>query len=283
MARARLGQHFLTDPGILGRIVESLDPSQHDVVLEIGAGKGSLTAALASRVGRVIAIEKDRWLASELKRIQTSPGSILCPRVSVVEGDALELDWHELAAQLGGARFSGRRASFKVVGNIPYYATSPLIEKALTPPFPAMIVFLVQREVADRLCARPGSKAYGALSAGVQVVAPVERLFSVKAGSFRPRPRVDSAVVRMVPLGEPLLEPLEHEDFRGFVTALFSHRRKQLARSMRSITDAPAERVERWLKSMAIDPRRRVETLSPAELLELFRRSASLTLEPEGE
>lgn len=283
MPRARLGQHFLTDPGVLGRIVEALDPSERDVVLEIGAGKGTLTAALAPRVSRVIAIEKDRRLASELERICSSPASLLGNKVNVVQGDALELDWHRLAAELGGARSSLRRAGFKVVGNIPYYVTSPLIEKALSPPLPDVVVFLVQREVADRLRAAPGSKAYGALSAGVQVLARVEKLFAVKAGSFRPRPRVDSAVVRMVPLEEPPLDPLEHEDFRAFVTALFALRRKQLGHSLRSITEASAERVERWLWSMGIDPRRRVETVSPGELVELFRRSASLTLEPEEE
>lgn len=283
MPRARLGQHFLTDPAILGRIVDALDPSEGDVVLEIGAGKGTLTAALAPRVGCVIAIEKDRRLVSELERIQSSPGSIIGRGVTVVEGDALELDWHELAARHGGARCSGSRAGFKVVGNIPYYATSSLIEKALTAPFPETIVFLVQREVADRLRAAPGSKAYGALSAGVQVMARVEKLFVVRAGSFRPRPRVDSAVVRIVPLEEPPLDPSEHEEFRGFVAALFGQRRKQLGHSLRSITDAPAERVGRWLETMGIDPRRRVETLSPGELLELFRRSASLTLDSGGE
>ncbi len=283
MPRARLGQHFLSDPAILGKIVEALDPSGRDVVLEIGAGKGTLTAALASRVGHVIAIEKDRRLVSELKRKQSSPGSIIGRGVTVVEGDALELDWYQLAARHGGARCSGYTAGFKVVGNIPYYVTSPLIEKALTSPVPETIVFLVQREVADRLRAAPGSKAYGALSAGVQVVARVEKLFVVRAGSFRPRPRVDSAVVRIVPLEEPPLHPLEHEEFRGFLAALFGQRRKQLAHSLRSITDAPAERVGRWLKTMGIDPRRRVETLSPGELLELFRRSASLTLESEDE
>ncbi|GIW50731.1 MAG: ribosomal RNA small subunit methyltransferase A [Gemmatimonadales bacterium] len=283
MPRARLGQHFLSDPRILGRIVEALNPSEQDVVLEIGAGRGTLTAALAPRVGRVIAIEKDRRLASELKRMQASPDSLLGRKVSVVEGDALELDWHALAAELGGARSFAGRAGFKVVGNIPYYVTSPLIEKALSPPLPQVIVFLVQREVAERLRAAPGSKAYGALSAGVQVLARVEKLFAVKAGSFKPRPRVDSAVVRMVPIEEPLLDPVEHEDFRAFVTALFGQRRKQLAHSLRFITDASAERVERWLGSMGIDPRRRVETLSPAELLELFRQSAALTLEPESE
>jgi 16S rRNA (adenine1518-N6/adenine1519-N6)-dimethyltransferase len=280
--RARSGQHFLTDPGILGRIVEALDPSEEDVVLEIGAGKGTLTLALASRVGRVIAIEKDPRLVSYLKKALSSAEWIVAPRVSVVEGDALELDWHELAAELGGAQPLAGKAGFKVAGNIPYYLTSSLIEKALMPPLPRVVVFLVQREVADRLRAAPGSKAYGALSAGVQVVSRVEKLFSVKAGAFRPRPRVDSAVVRMVPLEEPPLDPLEHDDFRAFVTALFSQRRKQLGHSLRFIAEAPAARVERWLRSLGIDPRRRVESLRPTELLQLFRRSSSLTLE-EGE
>lgn len=276
MARPRLGQHFLTDPGILQRIVDALDPSERDVVLEIGAGKGSLTRELARRVGRVVAIEKDPSLAADLAQSLQSAGEELVGRVTVIRGDALELDWHRLADAAGAG------GSFKVAGNIPYYVTSPLLEKALLPPLPEVLVFLVQREVADRLRAEPGSKAYGALSVGVRVLARVERLFRVKAGAFRPRPKVDSAVVRLVPRKDPLVGLSEHEEFRSFVTALFTQRRKQLARGLRTLTEVEGEKVERWLAEAQVDPRRRVETLSPEELVALFRRLPWLTLETEG-
>lgn len=260
----RLGQHFLTDPGILDRIVDALDPEPSDVVIEIGAGKGSLTARLASRVGRVIAIEKDPRLAETLR------GRVLPENVVIVEGDALGADWHALVTESTVPRF-------KVVGNIPYYVTSPLIEKALTSPLPEVVVFLVQREVADRLTAAPGSQAFGALTAGVQVVARAERLFVVKAGAFRPPPRVDSAVVRLRPLAEPLVRPEEHAAFRRFVTALFGARRKQLGRGLRIVTGAPKHDVERVVRETGLGSDQRPEVLSPQELVRLWLAVGSLT------
>lgn len=260
----RLGQHFLTDPGILDRIVEGLDPSQSDVVIEVGAGKGTLTSRLAPRVGRVIAIEKDEKILGSGEWDVPMPGKVM-----VARGDALELDWHRLLPL--------PQSPFKVVGNIPYYITTPLIEKALTPPMPVVVVFLVQREVADRLIAAPGSKAYGALTAGVQVTARAERLFFVKAGAFRPPPRVDSAVVRLTPLAHPLVPPAEHGVFRGFVTALFGARRKQIGRGLRVVTGAPKDQVDRVLGETGLAGDQRPEVLSPQELVRLWMAARSLT------
>src|SRR5207245_240163 len=157
----------------LRRIADALEPSPEDVVIEIGPGRGSLTAHLAPRVARVIAIEKDRRLARELR----GKGNGEWGNVQIVEGDALRLDWLDLVlgTTLPHSPFPIPRLStiphspvpiprFKIVGNIPYNITSPLIEKALTPPLPERIVFLVQREVAERIAATPGRKAYGALS-----------------------------------------------------------------------------------------------------------------------
>jgi 16S rRNA (adenine1518-N6/adenine1519-N6)-dimethyltransferase len=267
----RLGQHFLTDPGILDRIVEALDPSQSDVVIEIGAGKGTLTRRLASRVGTVIAIEKDPKLAAALRGSgRGERGTVLPGNIVVVEGDALGADWHALLTE-------PTVPPFKVVGNIPYYITTPLIEKALTPPMPVVVVFLVQREVADRLTATPGSKAYGALTAGVQVTARAERLFVVKAGAFRPPPRVDSAVVRLTPLAHPVVRPEEHSGFRGFVTALFGARRKQIGRGLRVVTSAPKDQVDRVLGETGLAGDQRPEVLSPQELVRLWMAARSLT------
>jgi 16S rRNA (adenine1518-N6/adenine1519-N6)-dimethyltransferase len=262
IARHRLGQHFLSDPGILTRIADALAPAPGDAVLEIGAGTGSLTAVLAPRVGRVVAIETDRRLAATLARDVQASGV----PVTVVAGDALRLDWHVLLdREAPGAR------AFKVVGNIPYNITSPLIDKALTPPWPERIVFLVQREVADRLAARPGSKAYGALTVGVQATCGVERLFVVAAGAFRPAPRVASALVRLTPRAEPLVGAGELAAFRAFVTACFTRRRKQLRNVVMAATGGSAARVSEGLAALDLDPRARPETLAPETFVRLLR------------
>jgi len=303
----RLGQHFLFDPTVLRRIVDALDPQPSDVVVEIGPGKGTLTAQLAQRVGRVIAIEKDQELAEELRdRCQGSgvrgqrPGvrdqgsgigrQGLEAHVAVVHGDALRLDWHELVARHTGhptpdprhlipdtrhltpdTRHLTPDTCFKLIGNIPYYITSPLIDKALTPPLPSCIVFLVQKEVAERLAAPPGDKTYGALSVGVQAVADVEQVFTVRRGAFRPAPAVDSAVVRMTPRLERLITLDEAPAFRTFVLGLFGRRRKQIAGIVRATTGRGPEDVARVLDSLGIDATARPETLSVSTLVALFR------------
>ncbi len=169
----------------------------------------------------------------------------------VIVGDALEIDWHSLAAH-------------KIVGNIPYYITSPLIDKALAPPLPERVVFLVQAEVADRMAAPPGTKTYGALSVGVQAVCRVEKLFTIAAGAFQPPPKVRSAAVRLTPLAEPLIEPEEIAPFRKFVTACFSKRRKQLKNAVPGMTDADFE-------ALGLDPKLRPERLSPTDFVRLMR------------
>ena len=249
-AKRRLGQHFLSDPRLLARIADALEAGPSDTVLEIGPGPGGLTAALARRAGRVVAIEKDADLLPGLRaRI---------PGATIVEGDALDLDW---AGVVGGP--------FLLAGNIPYNITSPLLDKALSPPPPARIVFLVQKEVADRVTAEPGETDYGALSVGVQAVARAERLFTVPAGAFRPRPKVDSAVLRMTPLEAPLVAPDEQASFRRLVVGLFGFRRKQMLRALRELTDWPAPRAAAALEQAAIRPDVRPEVLTPAAFVGL--------------
>lgn len=262
----RLGQHFLTDPHILARIVDALAPEAADVVLEIGPGTGSLTEALAARVGRVIAIERDRRLATALAA--RSSGE----RWEIVTGDALRLDWHRLVQPTPGP--TGPR--FKIVGNIPYRITSPLIEKALTPPLPERVVFLVQAEVAARVAARPGGQAYGALSVGVQALCRAERLFTVRAGAFQPPPKVDSALLRLTPLAEPLVAPEEGGALRAFVARCFSRRRKQLRNVVMGATGAPAPVVLAGLAALGLDPAARAETLAPEAFVRLLRWSRGL-------
>jgi 16S rRNA (adenine1518-N6/adenine1519-N6)-dimethyltransferase len=137
-------------------------------------------------------------------------------------------------------------------------------------------VFLVQREVADRLAAGPGTKEYGALTVGVQAACVVERLFVVKAGAFRPVPRVDSALVRLIPRAEPLIDPSETAAFRRFVTACFSQRRKQLRNSISGATGVPARAVAVMLEQLGIDPTARPETLPPEAFVRLLRTARKL-------
>jgi len=222
--------------------VDALDPQPGETVVEIGPGRGALTDVLLARGLKVIAIEKDRGLAAALGTREN---------LTVVTGDALKVNWH----------------APKVIGNIPYYITSPLIDKALTPPLPERIVFLVQDEVADRIAAQPGGKTYGALSVGVQAVAKVEKLFTVAPGSFRPPPKVRSALIRLTPLAQPLIMDVEVAPLRAFVTACFSRRRKQLKNAVPGITAAD-------LEQMGFDPTVRPERLPPEAFVRLLRRAS---------
>jgi 16S rRNA (adenine1518-N6/adenine1519-N6)-dimethyltransferase len=270
----RLGQHFLTDRNILERIVDALDPAPGEVVLEIGPGKGSLTEVLLARGLTVIAVEKDRRLAQECGMRNAEFG---VERLSIVLGDALKLDWHALIdAPLGTPHSALRTSYFKVVGNIPYNITSPLLEKALTPPLPERVVFLVQKEVADRLAAGPGSRVYGALSVGVQAQCHVERLFTVPAGAFTPRPKVTSALVRLTPLTDSAIAPGEVPAFRAFVTACFGRRRKQLRNVLMGVTGQSAAVVTAGLRELGLNAAARPETLGPPAFARLLRWSVRL-------
>jgi 16S rRNA (adenine1518-N6/adenine1519-N6)-dimethyltransferase len=251
-AKRRLGQHFLTDPRLLARIADALEITPADTVLEIGPGVGGLTGPLLERARRVIAIEKDRDLIPVL--------ADRFPKLELRAGDALELDWHALVPE-----------GVLVTGNIPYNITSPLIDKALVPPRPSRIVFLVQKEVADRVTAVPATAAYGALSIGVQAVAKAERLFIVPAGAFHPRPKVDSAVLRLTPLSQPLIADGERDSFRALVVGLFGFRRKQILRGLRELTGWDAARVAGVLVALGIAETVRPEVLGPAEFVRLHR------------
>ena len=252
--RKSLGQHFLSDPRILGRIVDALDPKPGETVVEIGPGRGGLTELLRERAHRVVAIEVDRALAAILR------DNYAGTNVEIVEADVLETNLHQVA---GG--------DYALVGNVPYNITTPILFHALRRPRANRMVFLLQREVADRMSASPGGKEYGALTVNLQGVASVETQFRVAPGSFQPPPKVESAVVRIVPLDAPLIEAGEEERFRTAVQGMFGMRRKQMRRVLRSLFNLDVERAEDILRRAGIDPEARPETLSPADFARLLR------------
>jgi 16S rRNA (adenine1518-N6/adenine1519-N6)-dimethyltransferase len=255
--RKSLGQHFLTDRRILGRIADALQLTGGETVLEIGPGRGALTDILAERAGRLIAIEYDRALAELLRQRYAKRNNVL-----IAEADVLAVSLGELAA-----------GPFVLVGNVPYYITTPILFHALAPPRAERSVYLVQREVADRLSASPGTKEYGALTVNVAAVARAETLFRVPAGAFSPPPKVESAVVRITPLATPLVSPEEERPLRTLVQNAFGMRRKQMRRVVRSLYALDAERADALLASAAIEPEVRPETLTPQQFVGLMRAS----------
>lgn len=254
--RKRYGQHFLTDQKSLERIVEALAPESSDTVVEIGPGRGALTDLLSHRSGRLIAIEIDRDLVEHLRARYDGK-----PVVEVVEGDALEADWGALAGK-----------DYLLAGNLPYYITTPLIFRILATPRPKRAVLLVQREVAQRLVAAPGSDDYGALTVNVQVTTSVRVVSRVSAGAFHPKPKVDSSIILLMPLVEPLLGADEEEPFRRFVQAAFGMRRKTLLRVVRELWVPDAGVASDILASLRLTPSLRPEVLSPEDFVRVFRR-----------
>lgn len=258
-AKKSLGQNFLTDPAIQQRIVDSLDPQPEDTVIEIGPGQGALTRHLQGRVRRLVLIELDNDLAPALAREYEGRSD-----VEVIHADVLTVD---LCTVAGGERF-------KVVGNIPYNITTPimfrLLERACRP---TMIVLMVQKELAERVISGPGNKTYGALSVGVQAVADVKRLFNVRRGAFNPVPNVDSAVIRITPHEPPMLTAEEEADLRTLSRTSFGWRRKQLQKILRSAPqyglDPDAVANVQTVAGIASDAR--PETLSPAQFILLAR------------
>ena len=254
--RKSLGQHFLTDRRILGRIADALELTGSETVVEVGPGRGALTEELLPRCARLVVIEYDRALA-ELLRVRYAAE----PKLQVVEADVLETD---LAAAAG-------TDDFVLVGNVPYYITTPILFHALERPRPRRAVYLVQREVADRVVAAPGSKIYGALSVNVQAVATARAIFRVPPGAFQPPPKVESAVIRIDPRPDPVITLGEEREFRRFVQDAFTLRRKQLGRVVRTIFALDAEAAEAVVRGAGLDPQARPETLSAEDFARLLR------------
>lgn len=261
LARKRFGQHWLTSQSVIQSIVAAAGLTTEDSVLEIGPGTGVLTTPLVERAGGVVAVEIDQDRSRQLRHHFAHQ-----PNLTLVEGDVLDLDLSALISPLGSQRLN------KVVANIPYYITGPILEKllgTLVQPNPQpyqTIVLMVQREVADRLCAQPGSRAFGALSVRVQYLAACEQICLVPASAFTPAPKVDSAVVRLTP--RPLPVPAQSPQVLDQLVKLgFASKRKMLRNNLKGIIEV--EELTTLLSQLGLAPTVRAEDLSVAEWVAL--------------
>jgi 16S rRNA (adenine1518-N6/adenine1519-N6)-dimethyltransferase len=256
-AKRSLGQNFLVDENLQKKIVAALGARAEDEVLEIGPGRGALTRHLVGRVRRLVLVELDDHLARELAEEHAGRAD-----VTVVHADVLDVEL---------AEWSDVPGDLLVVGNIPYNITTPIVFKLLERPRPREIVLMVQDDVADRIVAPAGTKAYGALSVGVRTVARVERLFTVGRGAFRPVPGVDSAVVRISPFVPQPLSAEEELRLRGLVRAAFQWRRKQLRKILRDhpYLALPEEVMEAAAAAADVDLADRPERVTPEQFVRL--------------
>ena len=261
--RSRLGQNFLTDARAAGRIVAALGDVTGRTVVEIGPGRGAITAGLAARAGRVLAVELDRELAADLRR-RFSPD-----RVAVIEQDVLNFDFASACSACStGETGEGR---LRVVGNLPYYITSPILLKlAANHAALHLAALMVQREVADRVAAAPGSRDYGLLSVTVQMYGPVERLFTLPPGAFSPPPEVHSTVFRWKFAPRFAELGVKEEGFLRFVRLAFAQKRKTLANNLRALGVSPAV-VHTALAEAGIPRAERAEGLSLDAFAALWR------------
>ncbi len=253
--RHALGQHFLSNAGVLRKIVGAIDPQPGDVIVEVGAGKGVLTAGLAEKAKQVIAVEKDERLIPELK--ERVP-----PNVEVVQGDALKVDLREILKNAGVP-------SLRLAGNIPYSISSPLLFRALDDrDLLSDCVFLVQKEVAERVTAGPGTKSYAPLGILLQNEFEAKIAFLVSPGSFSPPPKVQSALLTLRRRPAPLHPGAAEEPFRAFLRAAFAERRKMLWKNLaRRATPAA---IAAAYDTLGIARNARAEELTPGVLLALF-------------
>lgn len=238
--RKRYGQHFLHDRGVIARIVAAVDPQPGDAMVEVGPGTGALTGPLLDRVARLEAIEIDRDLAARLEAEH--------PRLCLHRGDVLKFDFAQLPDRL------------RVVGNLPYNVSTPVLFRLVEVADRLRDAhFMLQREVVDRMVAAPSTPEYGRLSVMLQYRFEMRKLFDVKPGAFRPPPKVDSAVVRLVPRPAATLLVRDRAALARVVTAAFTKRRKQLRNALAGLVD------EDGLRALGIDPRLRPENLAVAQ------------------
>lgn len=259
-----LGQNFLVDNNIIDKIIRSADIRPEDNVLEIGPGRGALTVHLARTAGRLVLIEYDHALAAALK--ERYAGN---PRVTVIDADILAVD---LTAVLEGGG-----TGWKVVANLPYNISTAVLFRLLeVRERLARMILMLQKEVGDRLVAEPDCADYGVTTVLLGLWFDMRREFIVPPGCFHPRPKVDSAVLRFVPLAGPRVPVGDEDVFRRVVKGAFAMRRKTLVNCLKAAELAGAEALQAVLAGCGIDGKRRGETLSLDEFAALSRRFSEM-------
>jgi 16S rRNA (adenine1518-N6/adenine1519-N6)-dimethyltransferase len=252
--RKALGQHFLHNPRILRRIVNVIDPQPEEIILEIGAGKGSLTFALAERKAEIFAVEKDASLVPYIKKEAF-------PNLTIIERDILKVRFKDIIPP---------KKEAKVVGNLPYSISSPILFKVLgEKDSVSSCTFLLQKEFAQRLCAQPGSKKYAPISIIFLNFFETKLHFRVPATSFYPPPKVESALVTMKKRQTPLFRIAQRELFIRFLKGAFRHRRKKLANNLKRLYFSDAV-IESTLQTCGIDRNFRPEDVSLSQFIDLF-------------
>jgi len=253
----KFGQNFVVSKEILEKIIESADLEPKDIVLEIGAGPGNLTKELAKKAKKVIAVEKDKKMIAILK--ETLKGF---KNIKIIEGDALEFE---------PKSYKLRANNYKLIGNLPYYLTSAIIKKFLeTENRPSQMVLMIQKEVAQRICSQPPKMNLLALS--VQFYAKPKIIAYVSKNCFWPRPKVDSAIIKLNIKKKKLRD--NKDIFFKIIKAGFAHPRKQLANNLSSELKLDKERVKNWLLKSKINPSQRAETLKEKDWLNLTQNFA---------
>lgn len=278
IARKRFGQNFLHDAGVVTRLIDAIDPRPGQTLIEIGPGQAALTGALIERASHIRAIEIDRDLAARLRE-RFNPAQL-----TLIEGDALDLDWNEIASSMCSPAVArpppeaapddlgaGRRSSpsLRIVGNLPYNISTPLLFALL--PIAERVVdqhFMLQKEVVDRMVAAPGGKIYGRLSVMLQFRYRLSKLFDVPREAFTPAPKVTSSVVRMQPRPTDELPAINADIFAQTVAAAFGQRRKTLRNSLADWLDTEQ------IVAAGVDPQARAETLSVQSFVDLARQRA---------
>ena len=259
-----LGQNFLSDKNIIDAIIEGSEIGAEDLVIEIGPGMGVLTAAAAECASRVVAVEIDRHLIPILTETLENYDN-----VEIINADVMKTDLSEVVEKY---RTSGK---VRIIGNLPYYITTPIVMKLLEERVPAdSITIMMQKEVADRIKASPGSKTYGALSVAVGFYCTVRHIANAPKEVFVPRPKVDSTVIRLDVRQERPVELVDEKLFFETIKKGFGQRRKTLLNSLTGIRGMPKESIAAVLADCGIDSRRRAETLSMSEFADLANEIA---------
>ena len=263
-----LGQNFVTDPAVTEGIIEAAGAGPKDLVIEIGPGLGVITSKAAAGCGKLVAIEIDKKLLPILAETVGWQ-----PNVKILNEDILQADLAKIVAEEKILPDGSTAANVRLIGNLPYYITTPILTKLMAlPGLFTSLTIMVQKEVAEKMMAAPGAKNYGVISIHVQYFCEIEYIMDVPKEVFLPQPKVDSSVLTLHVRKQPAVQPKDEELFFELVKAGFSQRRKTLSNSLTGVRGADRDTVVRALEAAGIDPKSRAETLSLEEFANVANR-----------